>query len=116
MLFVLDVDYFKSINDSYGYDVGDEVLRDLGHYLGEKFNNDEIVGRFGGDEFIIFFKNNDDIDFASKTANEIIDETKDLIKLPTDEVKFGVSIGAAIYQGKEKNYSELFKKSRHCFI
>lgn len=111
LLFVLDVDYFKSINDSYGHDVGDETLRELGRYLGEKFTNNEIVGRFGGDEFIIFFKDVDDVELADKLAHEVIDETNDLIKLPTDEVKFGVSIGAAIYQGKETNYSELFKKA-----
>lgn len=111
LLFVLDVDYFKSINDSYGHDVGDEVLRELGGYLRQKFMNNEIVGRFGGDEFIIFFRNTDDTVLAEQRANEIIKETIDLVKLPSDEVKFGVSIGAAIYQGKEKNYSELFKKA-----
>ncbi|MCR5184753.1 MAG: GGDEF domain-containing protein, partial [Bacilli bacterium] len=111
LLFVLDVDYFKSINDSYGHDIGDETLRELGRYLREKFTNNEIVGRFGGDEFIIFFKDVDDVELADKLAHEVIDETYDLIKLPTDEVKFGVSIGAAIYQGKETNYSELFKKA-----
>ncbi len=111
LLFVLDVDFFKSINDTYGHDVGDDTLRELGQYLGNKFNSGEILGRFGGDEFIIFFKNTDDLEFADKVAHEIIDEAADLVKLPTEEVKFGVSIGAATYQGKEKNYSELFKKA-----
>ena len=111
LLFVLDVDYFKSINDTYGHDIGDQVLCELGKYLGQKFINNEIVGRFGGDEFIIFYKDIDDVTFAEKTANEIINETKETIKLPTDEVKFGVSVGAAIYKGEEKNYSELFKKA-----
>ena len=111
LLFVMDVDYFKSINDTYGHDVGDEVLRDVGEYLRNKFINKEIVGRFGGDEFIIFFRDIDDREYAEKTANEIIEEAKGLVKLPSDEVKFSVSIGAAIYQGKETNYSELFKKA-----
>ena len=111
LLFVLDVDYFKSINDTYGHDIGDIVLKELGQYLKQKFVNKEIVGRFGGDEFIIFLKNTDDIALADKLANEIINETKELIKLPTDEVKFSISIGIAAYQGKENNYSELFKKA-----
>ncbi len=111
LLLVLDVDYFKSINDTYGHDIGDATLRELGQYLKQKFVNNEIVGRFGGDEFIIFMKGIDDVEFAHKIANEIIDETSKSIKLPTDEIKFCVSIGATIYQGKEKNYSELFKKA-----
>ena len=111
LLFVLDIDYFKTINDKYGHDIGDKVLRELGMFLGQKVSKEEIVGRFGGDEFIIFFRNTNDIKFAEKIAHEIIDETIELIKLPSDEVKFGVSIGAATYEGKETNYSELFKKA-----
>ena len=111
LLFVLDIDYFKSINDKYGHDVGDVVLQELGKYLKEKFPNDEIVGRFGGDEFIIFLRNVDDLKQADSIAKEITSETPELIKLPTDEVKFGISVGVAIYKGKEKNYSEIFKKA-----
>ena len=111
LLFVLDIDYFKTINDTYGHDVGDVVLREFGEYLRKKFIDKEILGRFGGDEFIIFFKNIDDPVFAEKTANEIIKESAERIKLPTDEVSFATSVGAAIYKGEEKNYSELFKKA-----
>ena len=111
VLFILDINYFKAINDTYGHDVGDDVLRELGDYLREKFIHKEIVGRFGGDEFVIFLKNMDDADEAMKTASEIVNETSEQIKLPTDSVKFSVNVGVAIYQGKEKNYSELFKKA-----
>ena len=111
LLFILDVNFFKTINDTYGHDVGDRVLQELGDYLKRKFLHKEIVGRFGGDEFVIFLKNTDDKDFAMKTAEEIVNETADQIKLPTDDVKFSVSVGIAIYHGEEKNYSELFKKA-----
>ena len=111
ILYVIDIDYFKRINDTYGHDTGDVVLRQLGHYLKQKFINHEIVGRFGGDEFIIFIRNNDDIEAAKKFADEIAKETAEQIKLPTEEFQFSVSIGLVVYQGKEKNYSELFKKA-----
>ena len=111
ILFILDINYFKTINDTYGHDVGDVVLKDLGIYLKKKFHNKEIVGRFGGDEFVIFLKNMDDVNEAIKIASEIVDETSEQIKLPSEEVKFSVGVGVAIYQGKEKNYSELFKKA-----
>lgn len=111
ILYVIDIDYFKKINDTYGHDTGDVILHKLGTYLKQKFVNHEIVGRFGGDEFIIFLRNNDDIEAARKFASEIAKETTEQIKLPTDEFKFSVSIGLVVYKGKEKNYSELFKKA-----
>ena len=56
ILFMLDIDHFKMINDTYGHDVGDDVIRQVGEYLNNKFKQYEIVGRFGGDEFILFIK------------------------------------------------------------
>ena len=111
ILFMLDVNYFKTINDTYGHDVGDSVLSQLGEYLNCKFSGEEIVGRFGGDEFIIFLKNENNVENALNIADEIVSESAQKVKLPSDEVKFSVSIGLAIYHGEEKNYSELFKKA-----
>ena len=111
ILFILDVDHFKSINDTFGHDIGDNVISQLGGYLKEKFTSDEIVGRFGGDEFIVFIKDTDDKEFASKIANEIWDGTREFIKLPKEDQKISVSMGIAIYHGEEKNYSEIFKKA-----
>ena len=110
LFYVLDIDYFKSFNDTYGHDIGDEILAQLGAYLRGKFVNNEIVGRFGGDEFIIFIKDTDDKEYASKIASEISQEVGDKIMLPSGE-RFSVSLGIAIYQGEEKNYSEVFKKA-----
>lgn len=63
------------------------------------------------DEFIIFLKNENNVENALKIADEIVSESAQNVKLPSDEVKFSVSIGLAIYHGEEKNYSELFKKA-----
>lgn len=111
LFFVLDIDYFKLINDTYGHDVGDRILVELGQYFRNKLVNNEIIGRFGGDEFILFIKDNDDVDYAKKLALEIEDEIGKAIKLPDEENKISVSIGIAIYQGEEKHYSEIFKKA-----
>ena len=62
ILFVLDIDRFKAINDTYGHDIGDKVIEQMGAFLGKIFINNEITGRFGGDEFIVFIKNNDNMD------------------------------------------------------
>lgn len=111
LFFVLDINFFKAINDKYGHDEGDIILNNLGKYFKEKFVNDEIVGRFGGDEFIIFIKNNDDAEFAKQLALEIYKEVEETIKLPDPNEKITVSIGIAIYQGEEKHYSDIFKKA-----
>ena len=51
---LLDLDHFKSVNDSYGHLMGDEVLRDLGAVLRKAARGTDIIGRFGGEEFIAF--------------------------------------------------------------
>ena len=111
IMLLLDIDRFKSINDTYGHDVGDVVINSLGSYLAKTFTNGEIVGRFGGDEFLIFIKGNDSIDYASSIASIIVADTASKITIPNKEQKISVSIGLAIYHGVEKNYSELFKKA-----
>jgi len=50
---LLDIDYFKSVNDTYGHNVGDEVLKELSQILLSKTRQSDVVGRWGGEEFII---------------------------------------------------------------
>ena len=111
LFFVLDINFFKQINDKYGHDVGDRILTEFGQYFRSKFTHDEIVGRFGGDEFIIFFKNTDDEEFAKKIALEISNDISQTVKLPDENEQITVSIGIAVYQGEEKHYSDIFKKA-----
>ena len=111
IMFLLDIDYFKKINDTYGHDYGDEVIRKLGDFLGGYFNNGEIVGRFGGDEFVFFVKDTDDPSDASRIANGVISGVSESIPLPEEGKSLSVSIGAALYRGEEKNYSDIFKKA-----
>ncbi len=111
ILFILDINYFKSINDTYGHDVGDSVIRQFGLFLNDTFSADEIVGRFGGDEFIVFIKDTDNTAVADEAARRIVDGVADSVVLPDGGQKISVGVGIAVYQGVEKNYSELFKKA-----
>ena len=111
LLFIIDIDKFKSINDNYGHDTGDIVIKQLGEFLLDKFKGNEVTGRFGGDEFILFIKDNDDIENAKKVASEIVTGVRDYIKIPNIDEKISISIGIALYKGKAKNYSEIFKKA-----
>ena len=111
ILFLMDVDKFKSINDTYGHDIGDHVIGQLGRFLGSRFTDNEIVGRFGGDEFIVFIRNTDDPEQACSIADDIIRGTWEHVGLPDKDRKVSISIGIAIYHGQEKHYSEIFKKA-----
>jgi len=108
---MLDIDHFKAINDTYGHDVGDCVIVQLGNYLNSKVKGDEILGRFGGDEFILVVKKTDDERAAVKLADEIVRGASETITIGETDEKVSLSIGIAIYRGVEKNYSELFKKA-----
>ena len=111
VMFLLDIDRFKSINDTYGHDVGDSVISRFGRFLAGMFTGGEIVGRFGGDEFIIFFRDADDPEKARRTAEEIIRGAAENVRLPDGKEGICISIGIAVCDGSEKNYSEVFKKA-----
>jgi len=111
ILFILDVDRFKLINDTYGHDVGDEVIIQLGRFLGRQFTDGEIVGRFGGDEFIVFIRDVNDVETADRIARQIIEGASESVRLPDREKKIAISIGIAMYNGQEQNYSGIFKKA-----
>lgn len=68
-MFMLDIDHFKNINDTWGHDIGDSVIVQLGTFLAEKVPGSEILGRFGGDEFILVVKNTDDEEVVKKACS-----------------------------------------------
>lgn len=110
-MFLLDIDRFKSINDTYGHDVGDSVISQFGAFLNRRFTGNEIVGRFGGDEFIIFIKDTDDPETARRIADDVVKGAAENVILPDRKEKISVSIGIAACNGTEHNYSEVFKRT-----
>ncbi len=103
---ILDLDNFKKINDVYGHDNGDIVLQTLGKILNENITENEEVGRFGGEEFIIIFKNN------LLTSNyELIDKIrKKLNEYTFDFMEEHISFSAGIIQCEPNmTYEEAFK-------
>ncbi len=69
-LILFDIDYFKKINDRYGHDVGDQVLRELSRKIREYISEDHYFSRFGGDEFAILLPETDE-EQSMKLAREI---------------------------------------------
>ncbi|MCT4781943.1 MULTISPECIES: GGDEF domain-containing protein [Exiguobacterium] len=71
-LILVDIDHFKRVNDTYGHDVGDDVLRELGMLLVDESREDHLVGRFGGEEFLIIMPNaqKDDVSRLAESIRE----------------------------------------------
>lgn len=57
---LLDVDHFKRINDIYGHNTGDHVLKDLAHKIKQQLGNGDLFGRFGGEEFTVLLHRADE--------------------------------------------------------
>lgn len=110
-LFMLDVDDFKGINDQYGHDQGDAILLQTAQHITRLFRSSDVIGRFGGDEFIIFLKDIGVDYLIDQKANEIIRAFKELIRIPKTNHEVSCSIGISRYPEDAVTYSELFKKA-----
>lgn len=93
---MLDIDHFKAINDTYGHALGDEVLEHVGHLLRQISRREDLVARWGGEEFILFLPETD-LAAALELAERLRQAFSALrIPLPDgDELKIAVSLGVA---------------------
>jgi diguanylate cyclase (GGDEF)-like protein len=95
---MLDIDFFKKFNDSYGHDVGDTVLHELGGFLMQEIRSEDIACRYGGEEFILIMPGID-LDIVSTRAEEIRNGVKNIQIMNKGEEVSGLSLslGIAIY-------------------
>ena len=109
MLFILDVDNFKKINDTMGHAFGDEVLRSLGQQITAIFRASDIIGRVGGDEFMIFLKGIPDENSVRKEANKVENFFRNF--QAGEYVKYAAtaSIGVAIFPQEGDDFESLYK-------
>ncbi len=113
VLFVLDIDNFKKINDTMGHVFGDEVLRSLGVRIRSEFRDTDIIGRTGGDEFTIFLCNMKDEAIIREEAYRV---ERFFRGFQTGEyVKYSAtaSIGAAVYPRDARDFEGLYKAADH---
>lgn len=109
VLFVIDVDNFKKINDTMGHAFGDEVLSAIGHGIRGEFRVSDIVGRTGGDEFMVFLKDVKDDILIEQESKRLTRFFKDL--RVGEYVKYSptASIGAAVFPRDAKDFEGLYK-------
>lgn len=109
MMFILDIDNFKKINDTMGHAFGDEVLRSLGKQIGVLFRATDIIGRAGGDEFIIFLKNITDTESIKREAKKVEDFFKDFKAGEYTKYSATASIGVAIFPKEGNSFENIYK-------
>lgn len=108
-LLIVDIDNFKHINDQYGHLVGDAVLSAYAKSFEKVFSESSLIGRFGGDEFVLFVKK-ENFDDVLQLFEKEKKELKTMINIPIhDGMHFTLSAGAAFYNGDDNDYRNLLE-------
>lgn len=108
-LIVIDVDHFKRINDKYGHDAGDVVLRELATRFQAVTREEEIVCRFGGEEFLVVCTNTT-LGEAHKVAKRLqLAVSRTPVQLPQGEHEVTISLGVATRSPRMESFMDLYK-------
>ena len=108
LFFLFDIDNFKKINDTLGHAFGDEVLRSLGQQLSNEFRVTDIIGRTGGDEFILFLKDLNSDEILEKEAKRFADFFHSFQAGQYVKYSATASIGATVFPRDAKDYHGLY--------
>jgi diguanylate cyclase (GGDEF)-like protein len=110
-LLMLDLDYFKEYNDTYGHPEGDKLLVEFGSVLKDAVRDSDIAARYGGDEFVIILPHTDEkgaIQLSARVAERVGRHPfPGYEKMPGG--RMSVSVGCATYPSPAKNKIELVK-------
>lgn len=109
-LFFLDLDFFKEINDTMGHDAGDLLLKKVAERLTTRVRANDMVSRFGGDEFVIIL-DNCKYDDVVRIAQDILDAVCAPYIIKGEEVFVGITIGIAMYPDAGENCEDLCKSA-----
>ncbi|MBD3831341.1 MAG: GGDEF domain-containing protein, partial [Arcobacter sp.] len=107
-LAIIDIDKFKSINDTYGHDVGDYVLKDLATLISNKIRTTDIFARWGGEEFVLVLDTPDLLQ-AQNISDNLRKEVENS-KFKTVG-KITISIGISEFKTKNDTFEDVFKKA-----
>ena len=107
-LLMLDIDGFKMVNDAFGHGAGDQALVDIAESLRSALRRDDLLGRLGGDEFLIFLSDIPGDTVAANKARQICALTRKSFSM---EVEITGSVGIALYPKDGGSFDELYKKA-----
>lgn len=106
-MFLIDLDNFKQLNDTKGHQVGDEIIKIVGEKLKLIFGKEFILGRLGGDEFLVYLENPSSENILHHYAEKILNN----LKFNSDNVVVEASIGAIYDTTKKFSFEELYNLS-----
>jgi two-component system cell cycle response regulator len=110
-LLMLDIDLFKSVNDRYGHDAGDEVIKSVADVLKTKKRAFDVAGRLGGEEFALLLPEAT-LDNACAAAERLRQVVADrAITVKENRISITISIGASIAQGEMNGVADLIKQA-----
>lgn len=107
-LLVMDLDNFKSVNDSLGHLYGDAVLTQVGTTLRNLFRSQDIIGRIGGDEFLILLKDIPNKELVLERCQLMVDTFRELLHRLMPKLQVSVSVGAALSPNHGATFADLF--------
>ncbi|KQN73708.1 EAL domain-containing protein [Devosia sp. Leaf64] len=110
-LLILDIDDFKHINDTLGHLAGDQLLEEVGLRLPAVLPRDAIVGRLGGDEFIVFFISHGNEDVIEADARRVVAALQVPYRLPSRELTINVSLGSVSSTDRGDDFDQLMIKA-----
>jgi diguanylate cyclase (GGDEF)-like protein len=108
-LLFIDLDHFKNINDSMGHDAGDDLLQKVSEIFKDLVRETDIIGRFGGDEFVIGLLDLKSPEDAAFVSNKIIKEVSKPFIIKDTEVFIGTSIGISLFPEDAEKLGDLIK-------
>lgn len=110
IMFIIDIDNFKGINDTFGHTFGDTVISDIAEIIKQMFRENDVVGRIGGDEFFVLMKNVP-VEKAALKAEELCGRLSKEYSGGEIRRKISTSIGMSIFKKDGTEYTELFEKA-----
>lgn len=110
-LLFIDLDHFKPVNDKYGHEAGDLVLKTVSRRMQSAIRNIDTVARLGGDEFGVLFLNVKDKENISRLTGVLLREISKPVFYGSEMLNIGASIGIAFYSEKVKDAKELINQA-----
>ncbi len=110
-LLIIDIDYFKKINDNMGHKTGDMLLKEVADTLYCFFRSEDIVGRLGGDEFVVFVKNIQEISLFEKRISDLNGLLNKCYHKDGKYIEISASIGIALTDEDGRTFDILYERA-----
>lgn len=110
LLFVLDVDNFKQVNDRYGHITGDETLREIARVLGSMAFREDVIGRVGGDEFVIYMPVEESGAFLEDRCRQLRSRLSEIQPGRAASSRISVTVSGSAFQPGD-DYIQLFDRA-----